>query len=349
MLIDRNYYNSLIGEFSSCYVGYSEDLKIRENSASGGLITQLLCYLLDKKEIDGAVVTKVEVTKGDVRLISFIARTKDEIISGAGSHYLKADFSNVIKEILKEEGKFAVVATPCIVRSLRKAQERIPALKEKIYFLFGLFCGTPFNENIFTYIYSKTVQNKNIISEVKFRVGWPNFKLMIKSTAGDVYYLPLDKWIFFHDIGVYVQESCLNCDDALAESADLSFGDAWIKEIVSKDSIGTSLCICRTKKGEALIKQALNDKKICLKEINANKVVESQKFVLYFKKLQKKNRLITAPTRFLKIFLNKYSNKYPYLSVKVPVLVYKFIFYFVVLYLMLIWKLDEMNFRKEKI
>jgi coenzyme F420 hydrogenase subunit beta len=348
MLIDDKYYNSLIGEFSSCYVGYSTDLKIRENSASGGLITQLLCYLLDKGEIDGAVVTKVKVINGEVRLNSFIAKTIEEIIGAAGSHYLKADFSKVIREILKEEGKFAIVATPCIIRSLRIAQEKIPGLREKIYCLFGLFCGTPFNNNIFTYIYSKTVKNRNNVAELKFRVGWPNFKMRIKSTNSD-YYLPLDKWIFFHDIGLYVEESCLNCHDALAEYADISFGDAWIKEIVLKDKIGTSICICRTTKGEVLIKDAINDNKIYLKKTSACKVIDSQKFVLYFKKLQKKNKLITFPTRFLKRLLNNFSNKYPDNSAKIPILFYKLMFYFVVFYLMVIWKLDEQHWKNEKI
>lgn len=345
--IDHQYYNSFIGDFSSCYIGYSEDSKIRENSASGGLITQLLCYLLEKKEIDGAVVTKVEVIKGEVRLITFIAKSKEEIIGASGSHYLKADFSKVIRELLKEKGKFAIVATPCIVRSLRKSQKKIPGLEEKIYCIFGLFCGTPFNKNIFTYIHSKTIKNKNNVAEIKFRVGWPNFKMKIKSTTGFEFYMPLDKWIFFHDIGVYVEESCRNCEDALSEFADLSFGDAWLKEIVSKDNIGTSICICRTAKGEELIKEALRDKKIYLKEINAKRVVESQKFVLYFKNLQKKYKSITGPTWALKRFLNTFSNRYPNISSKIPILFYKIMFYFIIVYLKVIWKLDEQNWKKD--
>lgn len=334
---DSKHNRHLSGEFLSCHIGYSTDLKIRENSASGGLITQLLCHLLEKKEIDGAVVTKIKIVNGDVHLNSFIARTTKEIKDAAGSHYLKADFSKVINDILKEEGKFAIVATPCIIRRLRHMQNKTPELRNKICYLFGLFCGMPFNDNIFTYIYSKTKKNKEYIKGIKFRIGWPNFDMLINNN----YRFSSDKWIFLHDIGVYVNESCTNCEDALAEYADLSFGDAWIKEIVLKDNIGTSICICRTARGNALLNAASEDNKIYIKGIYIDKIIESQRHLLYFKKLQKKYILITIPTRFIKRTLNKFSNRYPDNFAKIPILFYKIIFYFVTIYLVIVWKIDK--------
>ena len=42
----------LIGNYLNCYIGHSTDHNIRYNSASGGLITQLLIFALKEKIID---------------------------------------------------------------------------------------------------------------------------------------------------------------------------------------------------------------------------------------------------------------------------------------------------------
>ena len=46
-----------IGRYVELHTGYSLDEDIRYHSASGGIVTQFLIYLLDKKVINGAVVT----------------------------------------------------------------------------------------------------------------------------------------------------------------------------------------------------------------------------------------------------------------------------------------------------
>jgi coenzyme F420-reducing hydrogenase beta subunit len=41
-----------------CYVGYSADADIRWKSASGGLITSILCDLLEQREISAVITLK---------------------------------------------------------------------------------------------------------------------------------------------------------------------------------------------------------------------------------------------------------------------------------------------------
>lgn len=44
------------GKYSSGYIGHASDANIRQKSQSGGVVTALLCYLLEQKLIEGAVV-----------------------------------------------------------------------------------------------------------------------------------------------------------------------------------------------------------------------------------------------------------------------------------------------------
>ena len=50
----------LIGNYLNCYIGHSTNYDIRYNSASGGLVTQLLIFALEEGIIDGALVHKNE-------------------------------------------------------------------------------------------------------------------------------------------------------------------------------------------------------------------------------------------------------------------------------------------------
>ncbi|MCK4454585.1 4Fe-4S binding protein, partial [Candidatus Parcubacteria bacterium] len=65
----------LIGNYLNCYVGHATNYDIRYNSASGGLITQLLIFALEEGIIDGALVTRMK-RDSPLEPEPFIARTK---------------------------------------------------------------------------------------------------------------------------------------------------------------------------------------------------------------------------------------------------------------------------------
>ena len=62
-------YDKYIGFYNSLYTGYSLDNEIRTHSASGGIVSQFLIYLLAKKVIDGLLKTQKEVTLKDMSTI----------------------------------------------------------------------------------------------------------------------------------------------------------------------------------------------------------------------------------------------------------------------------------------
>ena len=111
----------LLGNYLNCYVGHATDYEIRYNSASGGLVTALLIFALEEGLIDGALVTKMS-EQNPLEPQPFIARTKEQIISAAKSKYCPVPANIALKEILKEDGKFAVVGLPCHVHGIRKAE-----------------------------------------------------------------------------------------------------------------------------------------------------------------------------------------------------------------------------------
>ena len=69
-------------------MGYAADENIRANAASGGMVTALLCHMLEKGEIDGAWVTRSEIKDGKLGYKTFIATTREELMESSSSVYM---------------------------------------------------------------------------------------------------------------------------------------------------------------------------------------------------------------------------------------------------------------------
>ena len=272
----------LIGNYLDCYIGHSTNYDIRYNSASGGLVTQLLIFALEEGLIDGALVTRMK-KDNPLEPEPFIARTGEEIIEASKSKYCPVPANIALKEILnsKEGEKFAVVGVPCQIHGIRKAEQINKKLKERIILHFGLFCHHGVNFIGTEFLLQKLGIRKEDIAKFDYRgQGWPGSMLIElkkgnrKSTS---HYWTYPALYFF------TPDRCMLCSDALAELADISFGDAWLPELYA-DKIGSSAIISRTKIGEQLLQRMRERNKVELKPISVKKVVESQKSILYFKK-----------------------------------------------------------------
>ena len=138
-IFSRQPEDSILGNYINCYTGHATDYDIRYNSASGGLVTALLVFALEEGMIDGALVTKMR-DDSPLEPQPFIARTREEIISAARSKYCPVPANTGLRDIIKEEGRFAVVGLPCHIHGVRKAESVNNKLKDKIVFHLGLFC-----------------------------------------------------------------------------------------------------------------------------------------------------------------------------------------------------------------
>ena len=272
----------LIGNYINRYVGHSTDYDIRYNSSSGGLVTALLIFALEKGIIDGALVTRMK-KDNPLEPEPFIARTGEEIIEASKSKYCPVPANIALKEILnsKEGEKFAVVGVPCQIQGIRKAEQINKKLKERIILHFGLFCHHGVNFIGTEFLLQKLGIRKEDIAKFDYRgQGWPG-SMLIELKNGDRQSTP-HYWTY-PALYFFTPDRCMLCSDALAELADISFGDAWLPELYA-DKIGSSAIISRTKIGEQLLQRMRERNKVELKHISVKKVVESQKSILYFKK-----------------------------------------------------------------
>lgn len=260
-----------LGHLEAVYKGYSLNQRIRQNSASGGLVTELLIYLLQTKKIDGAVQVKMNGTEPEV----FIATTPEEIRQSAQSKYRLFPTNKVLKAVMEFKGKVAYVGLPCQVQGLRLAMEKMPKLKEKIGPVFSLFCGFNMTAKATKYLIKNT-HLKNI-QKIEYRAkenGQTGFRATDKN--GSRAFFEKHGHAFLNPL--CCPKRCLLCPDLTGEFSDTSFGDVW------EEKGGWTRVLVRYKKVEKWLFEMQERGDIHLAPSCPDDIFKTQKQLINYKK-----------------------------------------------------------------
>lgn len=276
--------NILLGNYINCYAGHSTDYGIRYNSASGGLVTQLLIFAIEEGIIDGALVTRMK-KDNPLEPEPFIARTKEEIIEATGSKYCPVPANITLKEILNSKGgeKFAVVGLPCHILGIRNVEQINKKLKSKIVLHLGIFCSTPCNFLGTEFILSKRLGvNIDNVKDIKYRgKGWPGGMSVRLKNNREKFISSSEYWD--NNFSAFTPSRCRLCTDNTAELADVSFADYRGKEISLNEKIGETSIISRSIDAEKILHQMVDKQKIEIWKINSKEATYAQGYV-YLKK-----------------------------------------------------------------
>lgn len=271
--------DTLLGNYLNCYIGHATDYQIRYNSASGGLVTQLLIFALEEGIIDGALVTRMKKNK-PLEPEPFIARTREEMIEASKSKYCPVPANIALKEILnsKEGEKFAVVGLPCHIHGIRKAEQINKKLKEKIVLHIGIVCNHTPTFVATEFLLKKIKIKKDDVKKLDYRgEGWPGGMKITTKNENELFipHFSSGYWgIVFNSF--FFPMRCTLCSDKVCGLSDVSFADAWMPELMKSDNIGTSLIISRNKIFEEFLDKAALKGKIELKKVDKNIPLQSQ-------------------------------------------------------------------------
>ena len=286
----------LLGNYLECYSGSSQGIEEMTNSSSGGVVTKLLLFALEKGIIDGAIVTRMSKTNPLIPE-SILATTNDEVTSAAGSKYCPCPTNIILRNLAAKKGKFAVVGLPCHIHAIRKAMIAFPELNQKIVFTIGLFCAHATSFKGTEVILQKMGLQKGQVSKLSYRGhGWPG-RLEVITLNGDACSLPLmgsfNSYYPLFDSYFFVPWRCLFCQDHFNQLSDLSVGDAWLPQFRYALN-GLSLMVIRSDFARLLVYEAFSKGAITLKEISAQKVIESQSDPVRFKERDWEARIAIA-------------------------------------------------------
>lgn len=236
-----------VGSYRRLVVGWAADEGVRFAGSSGGATTALLQGGLVEGLVDGAVVTGLR-PGFPLETVSTIARDPAAVRLGMGSKYNISMPNRELETMLQVPGRYAIVALPCQVHGLRKAQLSLPSLRERIVLIVGLFCSMANVPRATVIALHRAGMQPGDAVHVSYRGnGWPgglearDHRGQVRSVSYPDY---CDRWFL-----AALRPRCLICPDGTSELADISIGDAWLERYVSPPTAGASFIIARTRRG----------------------------------------------------------------------------------------------------
>ncbi|MGK7932230.1 MAG: Coenzyme F420 hydrogenase/dehydrogenase, beta subunit C-terminal domain [Microcystaceae cyanobacterium] len=287
LFADNAKHHAKIGYYLANYAGYVSEGDFRNHGSSGGMGTWILTQLLKQNLVDYVIhIQPRQPTDEDSRLFHYqISTSIEEVQRGSKSRYYPIEMSEVMHTIRQQEGRYAVVGIPCFIRAIRLLTNQDDLLAERIKFSVGLVCGhlksKRFAEmfawecgieprNVLAFNFRKKILGKKASQYAIEVKGIKNGETVTKSR--------LVGQLFGSDwgLGFLKYKACDYCDDVVAETADITIGDAWLPQYVD-DSLGTNIVIVRNPKLLELVSQARQQGELNLDVIDAATVVQSQK------------------------------------------------------------------------
>ncbi|MEX2681276.1 MAG: Coenzyme F420 hydrogenase/dehydrogenase, beta subunit C-terminal domain [Candidatus Sigynarchaeota archaeon] len=230
----------LIGSFQAAYIAKSKVPDVK--GQDGGTVTTLLLFMLEKRLIDGAVVTKHDESW---RAIPAFVNTREDILAASGSLYVHSQTVRALFKALKA-GNHAVafVGTPCNIDAVDKMQKSpygmiLYNLRANVVKI-GLFCMDSFEpETLYGFFERDGVSLKDV---GKMNIASGKFNIFNKQGEKLKEYR-------ISQLNRYKSSSCNFCTDLTSEAADVSVGSVGSPE-------GYNTVLCRTTLGQLLVEDA---------------------------------------------------------------------------------------------
>ncbi|MCI1683204.1 MAG: Coenzyme F420 hydrogenase/dehydrogenase, beta subunit C-terminal domain [Bacteroides sp.] len=277
----NNNYTIDLGFVDSKYIAHSNIEEVLKNASSGGIMSQILLYLLEEKIVDKVAVTKFIYTTNGPKTKTIITSDIKEILNSQGSKYCPVDISSFINDLKNFKGTLAYIGTPCQIAGIRNIQKLDSLFKEKIKLTIANFCGGFKNYNNI----KKIAKHHNIsfknITYFQFRGGGQPGSLKMIDKRNYVFQTPYPKYTSFTGYSKILR--CHLCIDATGELADIACGDAWLDKCLN-DEKAWSIIICRSKNATQIIQNMKEKKVITTDYISYKDICHSQRINLKSKK-----------------------------------------------------------------
>ena len=265
----REYDDSTIwGRSETVCFGWSNNPELRMHASSGGIISEIACYLLKTGQVDGVIHVCAD-TDNQTTNNTTISYSREDVIKKAGSRYSISHPLDIIRE-LDPAKKYAFIGKPCDVVALRNYQEMNPENIEIVPILLSFFCmGLPSvqaQEKLLKALDSDISRCKSLTYRGN---GWPGYATVVNKDGTSVQIDYDSSWGKI--LGRDLMPACRFCLDGIGEAADISCGDAWYIGDNGKPDFseheGRNVVFARTPRGLDIINDMINEGTATFKKV----------------------------------------------------------------------------------
>lgn len=257
-------YYPLWGPIITCHQGYSTDPNVRRLGSSGGVLSQIAIFLLEKNEVDEIIHIGADINNPALNQTIF-SSCRDDVVNSAGSRYAPSAPLSVIRSLLGNGKRYALIAKPCDIAAMRSFVATNPEYADQFKYLLSFFCAGIPSQHATSMIIEKLQTTESNLKSFRYRGnGWPGLTTaqLKDGTFRTMTYN--DAWGKI--LNQHLQTRCKLCPDGIGEAADIVCADAWEESESGYPSFserdGQSLVICRTEVGVKVRHAMLVEKKL---------------------------------------------------------------------------------------
>lgn len=266
------------GPFEEVHTGWATNEDLRYHGSSGAVLSAVAHHLVKTGQVD-FILTIRDSDEDPISNKTHVAETFKDIYRSAGSRYAPSAPLSEIDAYLSGDKRFAVVAKPCDIAALRALARVDKRVDSKVPFLMSFFCaGVPSRRGSLAVLKKLNVAEEDL-NKFQYRGdGWPGYA---KATRHD----GTVESMSYHDswgkvLSSFVQFRCKVCPDGTGGAADLVCADAWHSDKdgypLFEDGEGTSLVMARTKRGQALLHEAVAAGEVALASFDIDTLLTIQ-------------------------------------------------------------------------
>jgi coenzyme F420 hydrogenase subunit beta len=220
------------GVIKDIVLARATDPELQGAGQDGGLVSAILIWALENDVVDAALVSYLEGDGTSWKAVPGVARTREQVLAGAGSRYTYSANTLAYKEAIEAGAeRIALVGMSCQssvppVMAARKAGK----VARRFALNIGLLCSKTFDDAIFSELFDARYGLRRE-EMVKMNIKGV-FQIWMRD--GSYHEVPLK------EAHAWTREGCKQCPDFAAEHADISTGgigafNDWTLTLVRTD------------------------------------------------------------------------------------------------------------------
>jgi coenzyme F420 hydrogenase subunit beta len=254
--------------------GHAADPEIRYQGSSGGLLSALALYCLEREDMEFVLHAGMDEAKPWTNK-TVQSRTRAEILTRTASRYAPASPCEGLEAIEQSPRPCVFIGKPCDTAAVTMLRQQRPALDQKLGLVLAFFCaGTPSTQGTVDLIHSLEVTLPQV-DTVRYRgEGWPGgFKVIYDDRKKEKSLTYPESW---GKLTKHRPLRCNLCPDGLGRVADITCGDAWESFKDAGSDMGRSLVVVRTPRGQEILRRAREANYVQLVPAAAQNVMAAQ-------------------------------------------------------------------------
>jgi coenzyme F420 hydrogenase subunit beta len=271
-------WDHLIGPALEIWEGYSTDEEIRFMGSSGGVLTALSLYCLEKEGMDFVLHTGSDPDKPWLNK-TVRSKNRAELLERSGSRYSPSSPCEALRSIEESEKPCLFIGKPCDAAAVAMLRRRNQRLDDRLGLVLTFFCAGPPGTQATLNLIEEMGMHHQDIKSIRYRgMGWPGeFKISSRNGKAERALSYEDSWRFL--AGHRRSFRCHLCPDGLGELADISCGDAWHRYEKSNPNHGISIVMARSQRGKEILHRAQESGYLHLEPSGPEEVIRAQGMV----------------------------------------------------------------------